>query len=36
VALRAALQTQEDIVTDLRAQLATRDLHIQHLSKRKG
>ena len=36
VELRAALQTQEDIVTDLRAQLATRDLHIQHLTKRKG
>ena len=36
VALRAALQTQEDIVTDLRAQLATRDQHIRHLSKRKG
>ena len=36
VELRAALQTQEDIVSDLRAQLATRDLHIQHLSKRKG
>ncbi len=35
VALRAALQTQEDIVTDLRAQLATREHHIRILTKRK-
>ena len=36
VELRAAIESQEQIITDLRAQLATRDLHIQHLSKRKG
>jgi len=36
VELRAAIESQEQIITDLRAQLATREHHIRILSKRKG
>jgi predicted RNase H-like nuclease (RuvC/YqgF family) len=34
--MRAVIESQEQIITDLRAQLATRDQHIKHLTKRLG
>lgn len=34
--MRAVIESQEQIITDLRAQLATRDQHIKHLSRKKG
>tara|TARA_Y100001972_G_C7602535_1_gene301959 strand:+ start:491 stop:919 length:429 start_codon:yes stop_codon:yes gene_type:complete len=32
--MRAVIESQEEIITDLRAQLATRDQHIRHLTKK--
>lgn len=32
--MRAVIESQEQIITDLRAQLATRDQHIKHLSRK--
>ena len=32
--MRAVIESQEQIITDLRAQLATRDQHIRHLTKK--
>ena len=32
--MKAVIESQEEIITDLRAQLATRDQHIRHLTKK--
>ena len=34
--MRAVIESQEQIITDLRAQLATRDQHIKHLTRKLG
>ena len=34
--MKAVIESQEQIITDLRAQLATRDQHIKHLSRKKA
>ena len=36
VKMRAVIESQEQIITDLRVKLETREHHIKHLTKRKG